>query len=126
MNRHPKAKPDGVGGYLKTGAKAKTGLNRSINDAGWYAFRRILTCKAAWAGKRVETIPPAFTTQDGSGCGERIEKSLSVRTHACPTCGSTLDRDENAALNILRLGRQENRAGLARQALPWPAGASVA
>jgi len=35
MNRHPKAKPDGVGGYLKTGAKAKTGLNRSINDAGW-------------------------------------------------------------------------------------------
>jgi putative transposase len=119
LSRRPRAKPDGNGGYLKNGASRKAGLNKSIQDAGWYAFRRILTCKAAWAGKRVEAIPPAFTTQDCSGCGERIYKSLSVRTHVCTSCGLILDRDENAAHNILR-------AGQARQARTWPAGASVA
>jgi len=53
----------------------------------------------------VEAIPPAFTTQDCSECGEWIEKSLSVRTHVFTTCGLILDRDENAALNILASGR---------------------
>jgi putative transposase len=110
---------DGKGGYLKNGASHKAGLNKSIHDAGWYAFRRILACKAEWAGKRVEAIPPAFTTQDCSGCGERIEKSLSVRTHVCASCGLILDRDENAALNILREGHS-------RQALTQPVGAYVA
>jgi putative transposase len=119
LNRRPKAKPDGNGGYEHNGASQKAGLNKSINDAGWYAFRRILTCKAEWAGKRVEAIPPAFTTQDCSGCGERISKSLSVRTHRCTNCGLILDRDENAAVNILREGHS-------RQALTWPDGASVA
>jgi putative transposase len=117
--RRPKAVPNGNGGYLKNGASRKAGLNTSINDAGWYAFRQILACKAAWAGKRVEAIPPAYTSQDCSGCGERVEKSLSVRTHVCPRCGLVLDRDENAAVNILR-------AGQARQAPTWPVGAYVA
>ena len=97
LSRRPQAKSDGNGGYLHNGAAQKAGLNKAIQDAGWNAFRRILTCKAAWAGKRVEAIPPAFTTQDCSGCGERMEKSLSVRTHVCPSCGLILDRDENAA-----------------------------
>jgi putative transposase len=119
LSRRPQATPDGNGGYLHNGAAQKAGLNKSINDAGWYAFRRILTCKAEWAGKRVEAVPPAFTTQDCSGCGERVYKSLSVRTHVCTNCGLMLDRDENAALNILR-------AGQARQALTWPVAASVA
>jgi transposase len=56
---------------------------------------------------------------DGSRCTQRVAKSLSVRTHICPSCGLVLDREENAALNI-RL------AGQARQALTWPVGASVA
>jgi putative transposase len=119
LSRRPQAKPDGNGSYLHNGATQKAGLNKSIQDAGWHAFRCILTCKAEWAGKRVEAIPPAFTTQDCSGCGERVYKSLSVRTHVCPSCGLILDRDENAAVNILR-------AGQARQARTWPAGASVA
>ena len=72
-----------------------------------------------YAGKRVVAVPPAFTSQECSGCGERVPKSLSVRTHICPSCGLVIDRDENAALNILR-------AGQARQALTWPVGASVA
>ena len=104
LSRRPQARSNGNGGYLHNGAAQKAGLNKAIRDAGWNAFRRILTCKAAWAGKRVEGIPPAFTTQDCSGCGERTEKSLSVRTHVCTSCGLILDRDENAARNILREG----------------------
>jgi putative transposase len=119
MSRRPAPIPDGNGGYEHKGASRKAGLNKSIHDAGWYAFRRILACKAEWAGKRVEAIPPKNTTQDCSGCGERIYKSLSVRTHVCPTCGLVLDRDENAALNILW-------AGQARQALTWVDAPSVA
>jgi putative transposase len=99
MSRRPApvATPDGNGGDLKTGASAMSGLNTAIHDAGWYAFRRILVCKAACAGKRVEAIPPAYTSQDCSGCGERRHKSLSVRTHVCTPCGLMLARDENAA-----------------------------
>jgi putative transposase len=119
LSRRPEPKPDGNGSYEHNGASRKAGLNKSINDAGWYAFRRILACKAAWAGKRVEAIPPAFTTQDCSGCGERVQKSLSVRTHVCTNCGLVMDRDENAALNILR-------AGQARQALTWVDAPSIA
>jgi putative transposase len=117
MARRPTPKPDGNGGYRPHGASAKAGLNKSINDAGWYAFRMILASKAAWAGKRVEAVPPAYTSQDCSGCGERVEKSLSVRTHVCPSCGLKLDRDENAARNI-------QWAGQALRGVPALAGAS--
>jgi putative transposase len=105
MSRRPESKPDGDGAYLHNGASAKAGLNTSIQDAGWYAFRIILACKAAWAGKRVEVVPPAYTSQDCSGCGVRIHKSLSVRTHVCTTCGLIMDRDENAARNIQWAGQ---------------------
>jgi putative transposase len=105
LSHRPEPKPDGNGGYAHHGAGRKAGLNTSIQDAGWYAFRRILTCKAEWAGKRVEAVPPAFTTQECSGCGKRIHKSLSVRTHVCTNCGVMLNRDENAARNILDSGR---------------------
>jgi len=105
MVRRPAPKPDGQGGYLPNGAKRKAGLNKSISDAGWGQFRSILEAKAAWAGRQVRAIPPAYTSQDCSGCGERVPKSLSVRTHVCPSCGLVLDRDENAAINILRAGQ---------------------
>jgi putative transposase len=102
-------------------------LATSISDASWAAFRTILTAKAACAGRQVIAIPPAYTSQDCSGCGERVYKSLSVRTHVCPCCGLVLDRDENAALNILQLGQEQySRAGQARQARTWAAGPSVA
>jgi len=80
-------------------------LAKSINDAGWAQFRAILSCKAEWAGKRVIAIPAHYTSQDCSGCGERVPKALSVRTHVCPSCGLVMDRDENAAINILRAGQ---------------------
>jgi putative transposase len=75
-------------------------LSKSISDAGWSAFRTKLAGKAAYAGRRVVAVPPAYTSQDCSGCGERVPKSLSVRTHVCPTCGLVMDRDANAAKNI--------------------------
>jgi putative transposase len=68
-------------------------LAKSISDAGWTAFRTILEGKAAYAGRRVVAVPPAYTSQDCSGCGERVPKSLSARTHVCPSCGLVLDRD---------------------------------
>ena len=80
-------------------------LSKSISDAGWAAFRTILEGKAAYAGKRVVAVPPAYTSQDCSGCGARVPKSLSVRTHICPACGLVLDRDTNAARNIQRAGQ---------------------
>jgi putative transposase len=67
-------------------------LAKSISDADWAQFRTILAGKAAYAGRRVVAVPPAYTSQDCSGCGERVEKSLSVRTHVCPSCGLILDR----------------------------------
>jgi putative transposase len=94
-------------------------LAKSIRDAGWAAFRTILDAKAACAGRQVIAVPAQYTSQDCSGCGERVPTSLSVRTHICPCCGLVLDRDENAALNILR-------AGQARQALTQRVAAYVA
>jgi putative transposase len=84
-------------------------LATSIADAGWRAFLTLLTFKAAGAGKRVQAVEPAYTSQKCSGptCGEVIWKGLSVRWHACPHCGTSLHRDHNAALNILALGRAE-------------------
>jgi putative transposase len=80
-------------------------LAKSISDAGWAQFRTILEGKAAYAGRRVVAVPPAYTSQDCSGCGARVEKSLSVRTHICTSCGLILDRDENAARNIQAAGQ---------------------
>jgi IS605 OrfB family transposase len=83
---------------------ARTRLAKSILDAGWSTFLTILTDKAASAGGQVIRINPRFTTQTCSNCGELVPKSLSVRTHICPSCGYVADRDENAAINMLRAG----------------------
>ncbi len=106
LSRRPAPVPDGNGGYLHNGATAKAGLNKSIHDAGWGHFLSILAFKAACAGKRVEAVPPAYTSQDCSGCGERTQKSLSVRTHVCTNCGLMMDRDKNAARNIQWRGQR--------------------
>jgi putative transposase len=100
LSRRPAPLPDGNGGYAHDGASRKAGLNTSIQDAGWGHFLSILAFKAACAGKRVEAVDPAYTSQDCSGCGARIQKSLSVRTHVCTNCGLLLDRDEHAARTI--------------------------
>ena len=106
LSRRPTPKQDEDGTYLHNGASQKAGLNKSIHDAGWRHFLSILAFKAACAGKRVEAVNPAYTSQECSGCGARIHKSLSVRTHVCTNCGLILDRDENAAKNIQWLGQR--------------------
>jgi putative transposase len=80
-------------------------LAKSISDAGWAQFRAILDAKAVCAGRQVIAVPAQYTSQDCSGCGERVPKSLSMRTHVCPSCGLIMDRDHNAALNIQRAGQ---------------------
>jgi putative transposase len=83
---------------------ARSRLAKSILDAAWGAFLFILTYKAGSAGGQVVRINPRFTTQKCSRCGELVQKSLSVRTHSCPSCGYVADRDVNAAQNILKAG----------------------
>ena len=81
-------------------------LATSISDAGWGQFLRILRGKAAWAGREVVSVDPAYTSQLRSGCGILVQKGLSVRWHACPECGTSLHRDENAARNIQGRGQR--------------------
>lgn len=80
-------------------------LAKSILDASWGAFLDILSEKAGRAGHTVIRVNPRFTSQKCHTCGEIVQKSLSVRTHICPFCGSIADRDVNAAQNILKLAR---------------------
>ena len=80
-------------------------LAKSISDAGWSQFLNILAAKAAYAGRRVVAVPPAYTSQTCSGCGAVVKQGLSVRWHSCPDCGTSLHRDHNAAKNIERLGQ---------------------
>jgi putative transposase len=77
-------------------------LAKSINDAGWYQFRKWLEYFGVKFGKVTIAVNPAYTSQQCSNCGIHVKKSLSVRTHACQ-CGFILDRDWNAAINILKL-----------------------
>ncbi|HEY6543246.1 MAG TPA: transposase [Ktedonobacteraceae bacterium] len=104
MNKRPKPKQDEIGCYLPNGAAAKSGLNKSIADAGWGIFQQFCVYKAANAGRTVLFVNPKYTSQICSECGTVIKKELSERWHSCE-CGCSLDRDHNAALNILRLGR---------------------
>lgn len=77
-------------------------LSKSISDAGWGSFLLILASKAEEAGCRFERVDPHHTSVNCSSCGEKVPKTLAVRTHRCPTCGLVMDRDHNAALNILQ------------------------
>ncbi len=86
-------------------------LAKSIHDASWSTFLAILTDKAERAGHVVMRVPARFTTQKCSRCGEYVQKSLSVRTHICPSCGYVEDRDVNAAKNILQAGAPPSGTG---------------
>lgn len=77
-------------------------LAKSINDAGWYQFRKWLEHFGGKFGRITIAVNPAYTSQECSSCGTLIKKSLSTRTHICQ-CGFVLDRDWNAAINILKL-----------------------
>lgn len=80
-------------------------LSKSISDASWSMFIQCLSYKAEEAGKTVIRVNPAGTSQDCSSCGFKVKKDLSVRIHSCPDCGLIIDRDHNAAINILQKAR---------------------
>jgi len=106
LSKAPKPKQGENGEYLHNGAAAKGGLNKSILDAGWYNFTEMVKYKAANAGRSVLFVNPSYTSQACSGCGMVKKKELSERWHSCE-CGCELDRDHNAAINILRLGQKQ-------------------
>jgi putative transposase len=77
---------------------------KSIQDAAWKVFIGALTDKAEWAGRWAVPVEPRGTSIRCSACGNDVQKTLSDRVHRC-ACGLIMDRDENAARNILALGR---------------------
>ncbi len=106
LTKKPKPKQDENGKYLPNGASAKGGLNKSILDAGWGSFVQLCSSKAAWAGRTLLKVSPNFTSQICSHCGTVRKKDLEDRWHSCD-CGAELDRDVNAAINILARGQQQ-------------------
>jgi putative transposase len=99
---------------------ARGNFSKSILDAGWGFFRQRLLGKAENAGRVVTPVDPAHTSQDCSCCGHRQKLSLSDRWYSCP-CGNSLDRDENAARNVLARGQRvwapsSSPEGLAQEA----------
>jgi putative transposase len=81
-------------------------LAKSIADAAWNQFALVLMSKAEDAGRQAVRVNPRNTSKRCSRCGTIVEKDLSVRVHDCQVCGLVIDRDENAAINILALGLQ--------------------
>jgi len=81
-------------------------LAKSIADVAWRMFVTITESKAEEAGSRVVLANPRNTSQMCSRCGIMVKKTLSDRVHSCPHCGLVMDRDQNAAINIMRLGLQ--------------------
>jgi len=76
-------------------------LAKSISDASWGVFLQMLTYKAAEAGIWAVEISSQNTSQTCSGCGNIVPKTLATRKHKCHKCGLKIDRDINAARNIL-------------------------
>ncbi len=76
-------------------------LAKSIHDAGWGTFISWVKAYGLMHAIPIIAVAPHFTSQECSICGAMVKKSLSVRTHICTGCDAVLDRDQNAALNIL-------------------------
>ena len=83
---------------------AKRGMRRNIGLAAWGSFVHQLVYKAEDAGKLVIKVDPRGTTQDCSRCAATVPKNLLVREHSCSHCGLQIDRDLNAAINVLNRG----------------------
>jgi putative transposase len=105
MTRRPKPCPDGNGGYQPNGVAAKSGLNKSINDAGWGIFLRVLSAKAESAGRQVIAVDPRHTSQRCAHCGHTAAGNRVTQAQfRCLACGHQAHADVNAASNILRAG----------------------
>lgn len=85
----------------------RTGMNRNINDASWGDIKTKLEYKSKWYGNKFVLVPARGTTQTCNNCGNvpEVRVELNVRTYKCENCGHEMDRDLNAALNILKSGK---------------------
>lgn len=101
-------------------------LAKSILDAGWGYLAQHLAHKAVEAGREVVLVNPAYTSKTCSGCGTRFETLTLEDRHVSCACGLSLDRDHNAAINILNAAlMQLERAGRVRWGSTWPVAACV-
>ena len=98
------------------GVERKSDLNREIMEQRWGQIHQQLTYKAAWAGRQLLVVSPAFITQECSRCGTNQEGPYPERQYRCARCKLVIDQDENAAINILRRGLSsaglEHRPGM--------------
>jgi putative transposase len=105
MTARAKPCPADGGGYAPNGAAAKSGLNKSINDAGWGIFLRVLSAKAESAGRQVIAVNPRHTSQRCAECGHtEAGNRVTQAVFRCLACGHQAHADVNAARNILRAG----------------------
>lgn len=93
-----------VGMTRRNGGFAKTGLNRSILDAGWGILLGMIRDKAESAGRQFIQVNPAYTSQTCSACGHQEAANRNGKVFLCLSCGHRADADINAAVNILRAG----------------------
>ena len=101
----PVPDPDQPGIFLPNGARAKSGLSRSISDAGWGQFVSILRAKAEGAGRIWIEVDPRHTSDRCEACGYAApENRVTQAEFVCQSCGHSAQADEHAARNLLRAG----------------------
>ena len=101
----PVPDPDNPGQFLPNGARAKSGLSRSISDAGWGQFVSILRAKAEDAGRTWIEVDPRHTSDGCEACGYAApENRVTQAEFRCGSCGLVAQADEHAARNLLRAG----------------------
>jgi putative transposase len=98
----PRSDPQQPDGFLPNGQAAKSGLNRSIHDAGWRCFLEQLHAKAESAGRTVIEVNPSHTSRTCNACGHRADGQRKGETFRCLRCAHTAHADINAAKNILQ------------------------
>ena len=97
--------PDNSGQFLPNGARAKSGLNRSISDAGWGQFVSFLRAKAEDAGRIWIEVDPRHTSDRCEKCGHTAsENRVTQAEFVCQRCSHRAQADEHAARNLLRAG----------------------
>ena len=117
MSAKCKPKQDETGRYLPNGQAAKSGLNKLIIDAGWSMFLDMLKYKAEWQGKniiQIDRFEPSSKTCHVCGTINK-ELELNDRIWTCKNCGTTHDRDVNAAINIKNFALKNYLSGEHRQ-----------
>jgi putative transposase len=99
--------------------RAKSGLNKSILDQGWFEFRRQLAYKLAWSGGTLFVVPPQYTSQTCHVCGnvDKVNR-ISQAQFICTACGHSANADVNAALNILAAGQAVSACGAGKAQAP--------